>query len=89
MASLSPIQIYLIGQLLYSVDFLTSQIALIDQQILVLVHRRNEDLKIAISIPGMGLVSASTIIAEIGDFNDFTTGDQLASYCGIEVEDAV
>ena len=35
------------------------------------------------SIPGMGLVSASTILAEIGDFNDFRTGDQLASYCGL------
>jgi transposase len=35
------------------------------------------------SIPGMGLVSASTILAEIGDFNDFKTGDQLALYCGL------
>jgi len=82
-ANLSPIQIYLISQLLDSVEFLTSQIALIDQQIQVLVLKRNEDLKIAMSIPGMGLVSASTILAEIGDFNDFKTGDQLASYCGL------
>jgi transposase len=82
-ANLSPVQIYLIGQLLDSVEFLNNQIALIDQQIQVLVLRRNEDLKIAMSIPGMGLVSASTILAEIGDFNDFKTGDQLASYCGL------
>ena len=82
-ANLSPVQIYLIGQLLDSVEFLTSQIALIDQQIQALVLRRNEDLKIAMSIPGMGSVSASTILAEIGDFNDFKTGDQLVSYCGL------
>jgi transposase len=82
-ANLSPVQIYLIGQLLDSVEFLNSQIVLIDQQIQVLLQKRKEDLKIAMSIPGMGLVSASTILAEIGNFEDFKTGDQLASYCGL------
>lgn len=82
-ANLSPVQIYLIGQLLDSVEFLNSQIVLIDQQIQVLLQMRKEDLKIAMSIPGMGLVSASTILAEIGNFADFKTGDQLASYCSL------
>ncbi|OPX77146.1 MAG: Transposase IS116/IS110/IS902 family protein [Methanosaeta sp. PtaB.Bin039] len=35
------------------------------------------------SIPGMGAVSASTILAEIGNFADFKTGEQLAAYCGL------
>jgi transposase len=35
------------------------------------------------SIPGMGLISASTILAEIGNFEDFRTGDKLAAYCGL------
>ena len=34
------------------------------------------------SIPGMGITSASTILAEIGNFEDFKTGEQLAAYCG-------
>ena len=35
------------------------------------------------SIPGMGFISASTILAEIGNFEDFETGDKLAAYCGL------
>jgi len=35
------------------------------------------------SIPGMVIVSASTILAEIGNFADFKTGEHLASYCGL------
>ncbi len=31
----------------------------------------------------MGFVSASTILAEIGDFRDFSSPDKLAAYCGL------
>jgi len=34
-------------------------------------------------MPGMGFVSASTILAEIGDFRDFSSPDKLAAYCGL------
>jgi transposase len=34
-------------------------------------------------IPGMGIISASTILAEIGNFGGFKTGEQLAAYCGL------
>ena len=34
-------------------------------------------------MPGMGFVSASTILAEIGDFRDFRSPDKLAAYCGL------
>jgi transposase len=44
---------------------------------------RNDDMRIALSIPGMGFVSASTILAEIGDFRDFSSPDKLAAYCGL------
>ena len=40
-------------------------------------------MKIALSMPGMGFVSASTILAEIGDFRDFSSPDKLAAYCGL------
>lgn len=81
--NISPVQVNLIGQLLDSVNFFSREIALIDSQIQVLIAKRQEDLKIAMSIPGMGMTSASTILAEIGNFEDFKTGDKLAAYCGL------
>jgi transposase len=38
---------------------------------------------IALSIPGMGFISACTILAEIGDFRDFSSSNKLAAYCGL------
>lgn len=34
-------------------------------------------------MPGMGFISASTILAEIGDFRDFSSANKLAAYCGL------
>ena len=82
-ANISPVQVDLIGRLLDSVDFLNREISSIDKQIQALISKRQEDLKIAMSIPGMGITSASTILAEIGNFADFKTGEQLAAYCGL------
>lgn len=82
-ANISPVQVDLIGRLLDSVDFLSREIESIDRQIQVLTTKRQEDLKITMSIPGMGVTSASTILAEIGNFADFKTGEQLAAYCGL------
>ena len=48
-----------------------------------LTSSRKSELRIALSMPGMGLISASTILAEIGDFRDFSSPDKLAAYCGL------
>ncbi len=42
-----------------------------------------EDLEIVMSMPGMGLTSAITVLAEIGNYKDFKTEEQLASWCGL------
>jgi transposase len=81
--NISPVQVNLIGLLLDSVDYLNGEIESIDTQIQALISKRQGDLKIAMSIPGMGFTSASTILAEIGNFKDFKTGEQLAAYCGL------
>ena len=47
------------------------------------MQRLKEDLEIAMSIHGMGFTSVSTILAEIGNFRDFLTAEQLASWCGL------
>jgi transposase len=82
-ANLSPLQIFLIQSHLDMVDAITKQIAEIDSKILNQLSTRNEDMRIALSMSGMGFVSASTILAEIGDFRDFSSPDKLAAYCGL------
>jgi transposase len=64
--NMSPAQVDLISLLLGSVDILNSEIASIDKQIQDLISKRQDDLKIAMSIPGMGFTTASAILAEIG-----------------------
>ena len=81
--NMSPAQVDLISLLLDSVDILNREIESIDKQIQDLVSKRQDDLKIAMSIPGMGFTTASVILAEIGNFEDFRTGDKLAAYCGL------
>lgn len=39
--------------------------------------------EILVSMPGVGDVTAFTMFAEIGNFNDFSSGDKLASWLGI------
>ena len=41
------------------------------------------DLAIAMSIPGTGFVSATAILAEIGNYTDFEKPEQLAAWCGL------
>jgi transposase len=82
-ANLSPSQIFLLRSHLNTIDALTKQIKEIDGKISDQISNRNEDMRIALSMPGMGFISASTILAEIGDFRDFSTANKLAAYCGL------
>ena len=38
-----------------------------------------EDAWIAMSMPGIGAISASSILAEIGDYNNFDSPNKLVS----------
>ena len=82
-ANLSSLQIFLIQSHLDMIDAITKQIVEIDAKISDQISSRNEDMRIALSMPGMGVVSASTILAEVGDFRDFSSPDKLAAYCGL------
>jgi transposase len=82
-ANLSSTQIFLLRSHLNVIDNITKQIVEIDAKISNLISSRKEDMKIALSMPGMGFISASTILAEIGDFRDFSSPDKLAAYCGL------
>lgn len=82
-ANLSKSQIFLIRSHLDMIDAITKQIVEIDAKISDMISSRKEDMKIALSMPGMGVISASTILAEIGDFRDFSSPGKLAAYCGL------
>lgn len=82
-ANLSSSQIFLLRSHLNMIDAVTKQIEEIDAKISDQISLRNEDMRIALSMPGMGFISASTILAEIGDFRDFSSSNKLAAYCGL------
>jgi transposase len=82
-SNLSALQIFLIQSHLDMIDAITKQIVEIDAKISDQISSRNEDMRIALSMPGMGVVSASTILAEVGDFRDFSSPEKLAAYCGL------
>ena len=41
------------------------------------------EMEILMSVPGIGEIGAATLIAEIGDVHDFTSGDKLAGWLGM------
>lgn len=81
--SLDPARCILIRTYLEIIDKIEEKIKMLEGEIKIRMQRLKEDLEIAISINGMGFTSASTILAEIGNFRDFQTAEQLASWCGL------
>ena len=47
------------------------------------MNTKQKNLKIAMSILGIEFTSAATILAEIGNYRNFSSPEQLASYFGI------
>ncbi len=50
-----------------------------NKEISARIDRCNNDLIIAISVPGIGFVSATAILAEIGNYTDFKNSEKLAA----------
>jgi len=80
---LDETQIFLIQSHLNTIDGLTKKLDEIDSEIKHRISGRKDDLQIAMSVPGIGFKAAATILAEIGNYRDFSTPDKLASWCGI------
>lgn len=60
-----------------------SQIAILMQLVHRCVAGKKRLIRILTSMPGIGYIAAVTLIAEIGDFTDFSSGDKLASWAGL------
>ena len=80
---LDPVQLLLIKTNLDAIDDLSEKIKILDDEISIKVKPFEEDLNILLSVPGIGLTSAATILAEMGDYRDFASADKMAMYFGI------
>jgi transposase len=66
------------------IQYIEEQVSNLETQIFSYVYKHHKrEMDILISCPGIGEISAATLIAEIGDFNDFSSGDKLASWLGV------
>lgn len=81
--NLDSSQIFLIESSLDLMGSIQGNINRIDADLRKRTSTRLNELKIAMSIPGIEFTSAVTILAEIGDYRDFRSPEQLASYFGI------
>jgi transposase len=73
-------QILIIDQCLSLIEQINLQIDQLDHEIAAHMSDRQKDLKIAMSIPGIGKISAMTILAEIGNYEDFIAPEKLAAW---------
>jgi len=81
--SLDPAKILLIRNCLELMEEIEKKIKKLDIEIMSRSVRMKEDVEIAMSIPGIAFISASAILAEIGDYRDFKNGEKLAAWCGL------
>jgi transposase len=81
--NLDPSQIFLVESSLDLMGCVQDKIDKIDTDLKRKISTRQNDLKIAMSIPGIEFTSAATILAEIGNYRNFSSSEQLASYFGI------
>jgi transposase len=81
--NLDSSQIFLIESSLDLMGCVQDKIDRIDTALKREISTRLNDLKIAMSIPGIEFTSAATILAEIGNYRNFSSPEQLASYFGI------
>jgi transposase len=81
--SLDPAQILFIQICLELMEEIQKRIDNLDTEIMSRIERMKEDVEIAMSIPGIAFTSASSILAEIGNYRDFENGSKLAAWCGL------
>jgi len=65
------------------IELLTGKIKELERTILNEMKKDRRKLEILMSIPGIGYVGSTTILAEIGDVNDFPSPDQLTKWAGL------
>jgi len=82
-ANFNQVQILSITISLSLIDSINRKIEEVDREIKTKIMSRQRDLEIAISVPGIDFVSDVTILAEIGNYRDFASAEQIAAYFGL------
>lgn len=75
--------IFLIDFMLKIYDNLQIEIARIEERTKLYLKDKERELRILMSVPGIGFIIASNLLAEIGNIQDFATADKLAKWAGI------
>ena len=67
------------------VEFLRKELLLVNRQVRALSQseRYKYNLELLLSVPGVGVTTAMTILTEIGDIRRFTRLDELCSFVGL------
>lgn len=82
--SLSPRELFMLKSSLNLIDGINSEIEEIETMIDYYITTNHQDkLKILRSVPGVGHTGACVLISEIGDAEDFSSGDKLAAWAGL------
>lgn len=86
--SVSEVQGLMITDLLTTIEGKEARIGRYDAVVAALVRRLEEeksdrDIMLLATVPGVGLVSAATVKAEIGTVERFSSAEQLTSYAGL------
>lgn len=83
MANFDQVQILSIKISISLIASINQKIKEVDAEIQSRIVNRQRDLEIAMSIPGIDFVSGVTILAEIGNYRDFASPEQIAAYFGL------
>ena len=73
-----------VGRIINSgIDLLSLQLAEVEQQLIDICLKHPQQALAWLSIPGIGLVNAATLIAYVGDGSRFPKPEQLLNYAGL------
>jgi transposase len=79
----NQVQILSIKICLSLIESINHKIEEVDREIKTRIKSRQSDLEIAMSVLGIDFVSGVTILAEIGNYRDFASSEQIAAYFGL------
>ena len=82
--NLSEQDIFLIKSSLHMIEVIDQEIDSFVTKMELRFYQKPTDISILISIPGIQLQSASAILAEIGDINQYPSYKNLVSYAGLD-----
>ena len=82
-AGLDQEDIFVLKRCLRMVKSLDEELEELDARIAMLIGGREKEMKNISKVPGVAQVSASSILAEIGDAKRFANGKKIASWSGL------